>query len=74
MAMCRFKYRLWHCLSYPQDSETAGLNDTASFAGTFLSGRNADVYFRQAKVKMVSCKADIPCTATIGFVKLLSEA
>lgn len=72
--MCRFKFHLWHCLIYPQDSETAGLNDTASFAGSFLSGRNADVYFRQAKVKMVLCKADIPCTATSGFVKLPSES
>ena len=24
--MCRFKFRLWNCLSYSQNSETAGLN------------------------------------------------
>jgi len=25
-AMCRLKLRLWNCLSYPQDSKTAGGN------------------------------------------------
>ena len=24
--MCRFKFRLWNCPSYPQDSKTAGGN------------------------------------------------
>gem|GEM_PF-2139159 len=24
--MCRFKFRLWNCLSYSQDGETAGLH------------------------------------------------
>ena len=52
--MCCFKFRLWNCLSYPQDSETAG--------------GNTNVYFRQPKSVAKSCKADIPCTARNGSV------
>ena len=31
--MCRFKFRLWNCLSYPQDSETAGLHKVIKLSG-----------------------------------------
>jgi len=30
-AMCRFKFRLWNCLNYSQDGETAGLHEAVIY-------------------------------------------